>query len=247
MIKEQTIEKLMDMGLREMAKEFRTQIQDSVVRGMSFDDRFGLLVDSQWQTRRNNRIANAQKHARFKFPQAAMESVDFDPERELNRDLLMELSQCKYINEKRNIVIMGPAGAGKTFLSNALGVAACRRLYKVLYLRMPELLVDIQIAVGEGKYKAVLDAFRKPDVLILDEWMQQPMSFEQSGSMFEIIESRHMEKSTIFVAQSKPAGWHGQINSPGIADAMLDRIVNNCYEIEMSGKVNMRERMGFRG
>ena len=247
MVNEQTIEKLMSMGLREMAKEFRAQMQDNAIKDMSFNDRFGFLVENQWQHRRNNRINNLHKHAGFKFPQATMEAVDYDPSRALNRDLMLELSQGKYIRDKRNILIMGPAGAGKTFLSNALGVAACRRLYKVLYIRMPELLVDIQIAAGDGSYKAVLESFCKPDVLILDEWMHQSISSEQAGSIFEIVESRHMEASTIFVAQSKPAGWYGQINSKVLADAILDRIINNCYEIEISDKVNMRERMGFRG
>jgi len=247
MVNEQTIEKLMNMGLREMAKEFRVQMQDSAVKDMSFDDRFGFLVENQWQHRRNNRIANLQKNAGFKFPQAAMEAIDYDPERGLNRELLLELSQGKYIRDKHNILIMGPAGAGKTYLSNALGTAACRRLYKVLYVRMPELLVDLQIAAGDGRYKAALELFRKPDVLILDEWMHQKISSEHAGSIFEIVESRHMETSTVFVAQSKPTGWHGQIDSKVLADAILDRIVNNCYEIEISGKVNMRERMGFKG
>jgi DNA replication protein DnaC len=246
MVNEQTIEKLMSMGFREMAKEFRTQMQDSVTKDMCFDDRFGLLVENQWLHRKNNRIANRQKNAAFKFPRASMEAVDFDPDRELNRELLLELSQCKYIKDKRNILIMGSAGAGKTYLSNALGVAACRRLYKVRYIRLPELLVDIQIATGEGKNRTVIELFRKPDLLILDEWLHQPISSEQAGSIFEIVESRYMEASTIFVAQSRPAGWHVQINSKTLADAILDRIVNNCYEIEISDKVNMRERMGFR-
>ncbi len=246
MLNEQTIEKLMDLHLRDMAKAFRTQMQDNTLKDMSFEDRFGLLVDAQWAQRKSNRIAILKKKAAFKFPHACMEDVDYSANRKLNRELLLELSQCKYIRDKRNILIMGAAGSGKTYLSNALGVAACRQLYKVKYIRMPELLVDMNIARGDGSYKNLMVSYKKLHLLILDEWMHQPISETQAGDVFEIVESRYQESSTIFVAQSEPAGWHRQIGNGVIADAILDRIVYNSYEIMLGGEVNMRECMGLR-
>jgi DNA replication protein DnaC len=246
MLNEQTIEKLMELRLRDMAKAFRAQIQDNTLKEMPFEDRFGLLVDAQWAERKSNRIATLKKKATFKFPHACMEDVDYSSNRKLNRELLLELSQCKYIRDKRNILIMGAAGAGKTYLSNALGVAACRQLYKVKYVRMPELLVDMNIARGDGSYKDLMASYKKLQLLILDEWMHQSISETQAGDVFEIVESRYQESSTIFVAQSEPAGWHRQIGNGVIADAILDRIVYNSYEIMLNGDINMRERMGLR-
>lgn len=246
MLNEQTIQKLMEMHLREMARAFRSQTQDASLNEMSFEDRFGLLVDAQWLHRKSNRIALLKKKATFKFPQACMEDVDYSPNRKLKREMLLELSQCKYIRDKRNILIMGAAGAGKTYLSNALGVAACRQLYKVKYIRLPELLVEMNIARGDGTFKSLTAAYKKLDLLILDEWMHQPITEMQTSDVFEIVESRYEESSTIFVAQSEPAGWHMQINNGVIADAILDRIVYNSYEIMLNGDVNMRERMGLK-
>ncbi len=246
MLNEQTLEKLMDLHLRDMAKAFRAQMQDNTLKDMPFADRFGLLVDVQWAQRKSKRIATLKKKATLKFPYACMEDVDYSAERKLNRELLLELSQCKYIRDKRNILIMGAAGAGKTYLSNALGTAACRLLHKVKYIRMPELLVDMNIARGDGSYRDLMAFYKKVQLLILDEWMHQPISETQAGDVFEIVESRHQESSTIFVAQSEPAGWHRQIGSGVIADAILDRIVYNSYEIMLGGDVNMRERMGLR-
>lgn len=246
MLNGQTVEKLMDLRLRDMAKAFRAQIQDNTPREMSFEDRFGLLVDAQWEQRKSNRIATLKKNAMFKFPHACMEDVDYSAARKLNRELLLELSQCKYIRDKHNILIMGAAGAGKTYLSNALGIAACRQLYKVKYIRMPELLVDMNIARGDGSYKELMASYKKLQLLILDEWMHQPIPETQAGDIFEIVESRYQESSTIFVAQSEPAGWHRQLGNGVIADAILDRIVYNSYEIMINGDVNMRERMALR-
>ncbi len=163
-----------------------------------------------------------------------------------DRELLLELSQCKYIRDKRNILIMGAAGAGKTYLSNSLGAAACKQLYKVKYIRMPELLVDMDIARGDGSYKDLMAGYKKIRLLVLDEWMHQPITETQAGYVFEIVESRYQEASTIFVAQSEPAGWYRQIENGVIADAILDRIVYNSYEIMLGSDVNMRERMGLR-
>jgi DNA replication protein DnaC len=246
MLNEQTIEKLMDMQLREMAKAFRDQRQDSALQAMSFEDRFGLLVDAQWSQRKSKRIENLMRKATFKFPHACMEDMDFSPERLLNRDMILELSQCKYVRDKRNVLIMGAAGAGKTFLSNALGTSACRQLYKVKYIRLPELLVDMSIARGDGSYKILVGNYKKVQLLILDEWMHQPVTESQAGDVFEIIESRYQDSSTVFVAQSEPAGWHRQIGSGVIADAIVDRIVYNSYEITMNGEVNMREKTGLK-
>ena len=246
MLNEQTIEKLMDLHLRDMAKAFRLQMQDNTLKDMSFENRFGLLVDTQWSQRKSNRIATIKKKATFKFPHACMEDVDYSADRKLSRELLLELSQCKYIRDKRNILIMGAAGAGKTYLSNALGVSACKQLYKVKYARMPELLVDMSIARGDGSYKELMAYYKKFQVLILDEWMHQPISEMQASDVFEIVESRYQETSTIFVAQSQPVGWHQQIGNGVIADAILDRIVYNSYEIMLDGDVNMREHMSLK-
>lgn len=243
MLHEQTIEKLMDLGMRELAKAFRSQMQDNTLNSMSFEDRFGLLVDAQWSQRTSKRISSLIQKADFKFPQACMEGLDFTAERKLNRDLLLELSQCKYIRDKHNILIMGAAGAGKTYLSNALGVSACKKLFKVKYIRLPELLVDLSIARGDGSYKELLTQYKKVKLLILDEWMHKPVNETQASDIFEIIESRYQVSSTIFVAQSEPAGWYQQIGSGVIADAILDRIVYNSYEVALNGEVNMRERL----
>lgn len=95
-------------------------------------------------------------------------------------------------------------------------------------------------------YKKVLATYKKYQLLIFDEWLLSPLSEHQTADLFEIIESRYGEASTIFITQSAPAGWYQIIGESRIADAILDRIVHNSHEILIEGNLSMRERLGLR-
>jgi len=245
MLNEQTIDKLTELHLRPMAKAFREQLGDPSMNGLSFEDRFGLIVDRQYSDRKSAHIARLIRAATFKFPGACVESIEYHTDRNLNRDHILQLAAGKYIKGKNNIIVMGASGAGKSYIGCALGVSACRQFKKTKYIRLPELLDDLHIARGEGSYKKAVAVYRKYALLILDEWLLTPLAKHQTTDLFEVIESRYGEASTIFIAQSAPAGWHQMIGASRLADAILDRIVHNSHEIMIEGDISMRERLGL--
>ena len=246
MLDQTTMHKLHELKLSTMAEAFRNQTQDQAFAGLTFEERFGLIVDIEWSKRKNNRLARLIQNAGLSENNACLENIEYAADRKLDKSLITTLATCNYIQEKHNIIILGAAGAGKSYLGCAFGVAACRNFFGVKYIRLPELFNDLAVARGEGIYKKVIKEYKKVSLLILDEWLLLPLSTLEARDLLEIVEARHKRASTIFVSQFAPQGWHSKIGEDTLADAILDRIVHDSYPIHIEGKDSMRKKKGIK-
>lgn len=245
MINESTIKKLNQMRLTAMAERYRSQQNDQSFESLSFDERLGLLVDYEWDRRKSNKLTRLIKNASFKFNHACIEDVEYHSDRKLDESLMLKLATCKYISDKNNVIIMGAAGNGKSYIACALVIEACRKEYTVKYIRLPELLDELIVAKGEGVFKKVMKKYKRVDLLIIDEWLLTSLKSNEARELFEIIESRYQEKSTVYCSQFAPEGWHEKIGEITLADAILDRIVHASYKVFIDGHTSMRERIGL--
>lgn len=233
MLIQQTIEKLNHLKLKGMAQCYQNQLGESF-SGLSFDERFGLLLDYEATYRENRRLERLLKDARFK-EQACIEDIDYQHSRGLNRTVMSNLITCQWIESYHNILITGPTGVGKTYIACALGHNACRQNYSTRYYRVSRLLMDINMAKGDGTYLKLLNKLAKTSLLILDDWGLTPFTHIECKAIFEIIDDRVKSSSTIVSGQLPVEDWHSIIPEPTIADAILDRLVHSSHKLYLKG------------
>ena len=201
MLIEQTLDKLNAMKLTAMADAWRQQIQTDEATALSFDERLGLLVDTEWTAREQRKLERRLRTARLRYP-ATLEAVDFTHPRRLKRQQLLTLGTCAWIAERHNLILLGPTGIGKSFLACALVERACRRGFAARYVRMPRLLHELAVGRGDGSYTRLLARLAKLDLLAIDDWMLAPLRDPERRDLTEVIEDRAERASTLIASQT---------------------------------------------
>lgn len=241
MLIQPTIEKLNAMGLAAMAQAFAEQLNCPDMTALSFEERFGLIVDFQMTANDNRRMRNRLKSARLRLS-ASIEDLDFRADRNLDRAVIMSLAQNQWVKRHHNILITGPTGAGKSYLACALAQKACRDGHTTLYHRVAKLLQDIALARLDGRYPKLVAALVKCEVLILDDLLITPLTRDDQKELLEIIEERYDRAATVITSQLPVKTWHDAMQDKTVADAILDRLVHNAHKIDLQGKDSMRRK-----
>lgn len=253
MIDLETVRTLRALRLPGMANELQSQLEDPQhYKGLSFEDRLGLLVDAESASRRKNTIKKRITEAKFSDPTASIEAIEYYEDRELSKGLITKLATCAYIRDNHHVVLKGATGAGKSYIANALGVAACRKLLKVRYIRLPDLLNEFTVSKAMNRKDKLLDAYKKFDLLIIDEWLLRPLPESESYDLMEIVEPCSKKGALILCTQYDTDDWYYRIDcdrkegeESALAEGILDRIIHNKYEIEIKGRISMRKRHAF--
>jgi len=242
MLNNETLNKLKYMKLTGMVDAYQQQENEPGYREMGFQDRLGLMVDWEFNKRQHSRLQRLINRAKFQNASACVENINYQDDRQLDRNLIMELASCNYIPHGRNIIIVGPTGAGKSYLAQALGQAACRRLLSTRYIQLPDLLDHLRLAKAKGveAFHSLCKQFVKYDLLIIDEWLLFPITEEDSQTLLSLIDRRHNHRATIVASQYEPAEWLDQIPIPVAAEAITDRLSAQAYTIVVKGNKSMR-------
>ena len=242
MLNQETLNKLEHMKLTGMVEALRQQENDPSYREMDFQQRLGLMVDWEFTKRQHNRLQRLIRSAKFQDATACVEDIRYNDDRQLDRNFILELASCNYIPHARNIIIVGPTGAGKSYLAQALGQAACRRFLSTRYVQLSDLLDELRLAQAKGieAFNRLRKQFVKYSLLIIDEWLLFPITEEDAQMLLWIIDRRHNNQATIIASQYEPAEWLEQIPVPVAAEAITDRLSAQAYKIIIKGSRSMR-------
>jgi DNA replication protein DnaC len=240
MLTQPLLDKLSQLGLAGFRTALEEQWQNPHYADLSFEERLGLLVDIEATRRANNRLKRRLRAAKFPL-QATMEDLDLSPKRGLKRAQVLQLAQSEWVGRHLNVLVLGPTGAGKTFLACSLGRAACQAEYNVRYHRTSRLLQSLELARADGSYPQLLSKLARIHLLIFDDWLRDPLSRPQARDLLEILDDRYGRRATMAVTQVPVADWHSRIPGPTIADAILDRLIHNAYRLDLQGGESMRK------
>jgi len=238
-------DKLLKLRLPAFRDGLREQQNNPQYIDLTFEERLSLLVDQECTRRLDNHIRSALHTAGFPI-QAAPEDLDQSPERGLDRKQILELYQCNWIGSHLNLLVLGPTGSGKSFTACSLGTAAVRLGYSVRYFHTFRLLHMLENTRQDVSYTNLLRSLARTDLLILDDWMRDPLSQANAQDILEILDDRFGHTSTIVIAQMPIAEWFSQISNPTLADAILDRLVHNAYRIQLIGESQRKLRSPIR-
>ena len=235
MLTHPTIEQLRALKLDGMADAFiELQSQDRASE-LSHAEWLALLIDREAANRSTGRLRSRLKAARLRHSQASIEDVDYRAARRLDKALFQQLASSRWIADHRNLLVTGPCGVGKSWLSCALAQKACRDGYSVHYARVPRLFAELELAHGDGSFIRQFRTLTKTDLLILDDWGPERLTAPQRRDLMEIVEERYGRGATLITSQLTVDKWHDVIGEPTFADAILDRLVHNAYRLALDG------------
>ncbi len=230
-----TLAQLRTLKLDGLASGLEDQLTQPGMAGMSFEERFALLVDREVHCRNDRKLMRLLKNAHLKYAQAAIEDIDARAGRGIDRREVMSLALGDWVSAGHSVLITGPTGAGKSWLACALAQYACRRGYSAVYQRVPRLQEELRIRHGSGAFGKWLLQLAKTDVLILDDWGMGAIDSATRSDLLEIIDDRAANRSTIITSQLPVEHWHAWIGDATIADAILDRILQRTHRLTLTG------------
>jgi DNA replication protein DnaC len=241
MLMHQVTSKLQSLRLSGMLQAFEEQKTMRDIGNLSFEERFGLILDREDIERRNRSFQNRLRKGKLK-ENACIENLDFNPKRCISKSVILNFLSCEWIRGHQNIIVTGPTGAGKTYLACAIAQAVCHQGFTILYLRIPRFLRSLEVARADGSYEKLLKDIQKTDLILFDDFGQSKLQNDEARDLLEIMDDRHGQRSCIITSQMESSNWYDLIADPTIAEALLDRIIHRSHTIEIKGPSMRKEK-----
>lgn len=204
------------------------------------------LVLADEVTRRETSSAALRARTAGLDPDMCFENWDDTTKVTYDRQVFDELCSLRFIDAGHNAVIMGPVGVGKTFVANALGHAAVRRRYTVIFQRADVLLKRLRASRLDNSHDVEMRKLLRVDLLILDDFALQPLDVLDTADVYDLIVERHRAASTVITSNREPIEWLGQMSDALLAQSAIDRLQSAAYELVLDGEsYRQRQKPGL--
>ena len=242
LLTEEHFELFKKFRVKAMGDKLREMVEDEGYDGFTFEEKMVMLVEAEESARRERKVAKLVKEAGFKDASACVEDLLYLPGRTLSKDRMARYAECSWVENCEVVVVISKTGCGKSFLTQALGNAACRKLISVRYTRLADICDDLNRAraADDGSYFEKMDAYKSVELLIVDDFMTTPITTLNSIDLFEIMEAREGRRATVIASQLEPNEWYLRIEGELMADSILNRIATGARYIDLEGP-NMRD------
>lgn len=231
---------LTTLELGDLVRIIEVQEKDITLMDLSFDERLEILLSTLVQERENRLISRLIRNSYIKYPHASIETLDYEA-RDISKSVIINIANMGFMSTCSNLIITGPTGSGKTYLASALGIEACKKEYRTLYIRMPDLMRNFENLKDNlrelTKYRKRVGNY---PLLIIDEWLNYKLTERESKILYELFEQRAGNHPTIFVGQYEVEDWHERLGGGTQADSIMDRIIHNSYPLPTS-ETNLRK------
>ncbi len=228
------------LRLPDVFKAYREQMNDPERFALSFPNRLALILQRELDGRKERKARRLWKESRMGDAEPSIEGLIYGAGRNLDKGMISELSENRWItaDNPRNLIVTGKTGTGKTWLSKALGKEACRQGLTVLYIRMAQLIEELERARKEGTPAEYRHRLNSKRLLIIDDFGMSPMKAETLDDFLSLVDERKSRGSLIIASQRSFEHWYEYISPKGsyLGDALMDRLKNWSYFIELKGE-----------
>ena len=231
----QIVEKLTSLQLYGFISALNEQLQSTAYNELSFQERLALLVEQEVLRRKSVTVSRKLKSAALR-QQATIEQIEFKAARGIKKAYILELAEGNWVREHHNLIITGATGVGKSFMACAIGDRFCKIGFNVKYVKAPAFINELLVARSDGSFKKTLKSLKNVDVLVLDEWIRDPLTHLQAREIFDLLDDRYRIASCVFVSQIPVSDWYKNISDPTLAEAILDRVIHDSLRLEIKGE-----------
>ena len=238
---ETTLEKMKQMKLHGMHGSFKTAIETGRTDDYTLDQFISMITEAEWDNRHNRKIERLIKNARFRY-KSSVENIIYDETRNIEKNNILRLAVCDFIERNEDVLITGSTGVGKSYIATSLGYQACIEGYRVMYFNTTKLFSKLKMAKADGTYLKEMAKIERQHMVILDDFGLQSLDSQNRMALLELIEDKNNKGSIIVTSQLPINGWYEIIGEKTIADAILDRLIHKSHRIELKGESMRKKR-----